>query len=171
MSRTGRAGRSLGIRSELVPLQLAPSPSERSLVTCIPSGRPQGCPLHFGIMQMPGLFPPPCQLKHLVSPQQPECPPGETGAQSGESLFPKQVIITGVRLKFKSPVPNPGKSRFLAQGLSPGPYSPWLGTAIAASISAKILHRAEPPSGLSWLLGGGSDFCSAPAAREGGSTG
>lgn len=120
---------------------------------------------------MPGLFPPPCQLKHLVSPQQPECPPGETGAQSRESLFPKQVIITGARLKFKSPVPNPGKSRFLAQGLSPGPYSPWLGTAIAASISAKILHRAEPPSGLSWLLGGGSDFCSAPAAREGGSAG
>ena len=61
MSRIGRAGSSLGIRSELVPLQLTPSPSERSLVTHIPSGSPQGCPLRFGITQMPGLLPPPLE--------------------------------------------------------------------------------------------------------------
>ena len=159
LSRIGRAGSSLGIRSELVLLQLTPSPSERSLVTHIPSGSPQGCPLRFGIMQMPGLLPPPCQLEHLVSPQQPERPPGEMGTQSGESLFPEQVIVSGMRLKFKSPVPNPGNSRLPAQGLSPGPCNPWQGTAIAASASAKIPHRAEPPeppSRFSWQ--GGSSW-------------
>lgn len=96
---------SLGIRSELVPLQLSPSP-------CIPLRRPQGCPLPFRVMLMPSLLPPPSQFQHLVSPW-------EDGVQRGEPSFPRQVVISGMRLEFNSPVPNLWNS-----SSQPGPL-PW----------------------------------------------
>jgi len=162
-----------------------PAPSEPSLVTCIPSRRPQGCPLCFSIMQMPSLDLPariPC-----VSPPQPKHLPGETVARSRESLFTEQVDISGMRLKSKSPVPNPGNSRLPAQGRIPGLCNPWPSTAIAARRRAKSCAGQNPrglPRGFPgraacpgpnhespWLLGGGSDSCSAPAARKGVSAG
>lgn len=103
---------------------------------------------------MPSLLPPPHQLQHLVSPKEPKHPPGEMGAQSGESLFPEQVIISGMRLKFKSPVPNPGSSRFPTRGFTRGPCNPWPYAAIAASIRAKSCAGQSPGASLRVLLAG-----------------
>ncbi|KAM9657110.1 uncharacterized protein ACIBXB_009190 isoform 2-T3 [Morphnus guianensis] len=120
MSRTGRAGRSLGIRSELVPLQLALSPSERSLVTCIPSGRPQGCPQHFGIMQMPGLLPPPSQLKQLVSPSAARASSWGNGGTKRGVLVPRAGHHYWGEAEIQKPSAKPQEQ----QAPSPGPL-PW----------------------------------------------
>lgn len=120
---------------------------------------PPGWPLRFGIVHTPGLFPPPHCFGHLVSPQHPEHPPGEMGAQSRASSLPEQVARSGMRLKFKTPTAKPWEFQDPSPVLHP--CNPWLGAAFAASVNGKIPHGAEPPGASLWVFQAGG-ACSGP---------
>lgn len=122
--------------SESVPLQSTPFPSERSLVTCTPRGGPAMAPAFRGHADA-RLAPSTLQLEHLMSPQQPEGPPGGMGTQSGGSFFP-EPLISGMRLK--SPEPHPGNS------ILPLPVTP--GRA-QLSLPPYVPNPAQSPKSLS----------------------
>lgn len=90
---------------------------------------------------------------HLVSPQHPEHPPGEMGAQSRASSLPEQVARSGMRLKFKTPTAKPWEFQDPSPVLHP--CNPWLGAAFAASVNGKIPHGAEPPGASLWVFQAG----------------
>lgn len=98
--------------------QVRAGPTAAATIPCHlhPPGMAPGLSLPFRVMLMPSLLPPLSQFQHLVTPSGPSW---GNGARRGGPSFPRQVVISGMRLEFNRPVPNPWNS-----SSQPGPL-PW----------------------------------------------